>query len=863
MTNASDTLLSSLWRASWQGALTLLFVWLLCRLLAGRLSADTHCWLWRLAYAKLLIGLLWGGAIFVPLLAPAPPFPSAAPSSVVSTSQANPVPKATAPAAAPEHLAAPVYAPGAPLRGWRVALAAAYAMGVAVCLGRLLLAARRTRRILRSAVAFPAGPETECADELAGRMDLRRVPPVAHSALVNSPVLVAGQILLPADAQYSPEEMRMILAHEFAHVRRRDLLWEWLGTLVQVVFFFHPLVLLARREERLVREAAADAVALHITQAPAADYGRLLLSLALGQGHQHPTLAGSVGVIEGGSPLRRRLLALRDAASPPATRRNLWRIAITLVPLMALVFVPWRVTHGQAKPPVAPPASTPPAYPAVPVGNKRITGVVRDQAGTPVAGISVGLGWVTKTQFIDAGQAVTDPHGRFAFSHLPAGGFECQVSSEDGLNSAGQYVPLTLAQDVAVTLGDSDVEKDLSVVVTPGVLVRGRVVDEQTGKPVAGASVIAGSVPSGSDPADWAVWPGASNGTTDAQGIYKVRVMPGNVFVRVEQTSGGPLMSERVRPAARTVRVRLGQVASAPDIPVSFDPIIVFTGPTGQPVANTPVLITSSNMAQGSPMIDDRTDGTGTVVLSYFEGGTFRTSQNGLYASGTYQWSPGRPLVIQTDGQTLNFPDGVGRVQMTAEETAVVVGHVVSEDEAPIPNALVTVYETDPKSHYGLGNHQFRTDASGNFRAPLDPNGQYQASVRADGFNQVMVSKTPLALTKGVPTDLGTIHLVHATGTVSGRIVDQAGRPMPGILASVDGEQTGNSAALTDSQGRFRIPNVVPGEPLHLTLCLKGELVDGDSGNAGFQSNEQMDLNGVQASPMERQFVWSPHSGGY
>ena len=77
MTDAIDgllsSLLSSLWRASWQGALALVLALLLCRVLARRLPADAHCWLWRLSYVKLLVGLLWGGAVLLPVLALAPP----------------------------------------------------------------------------------------------------------------------------------------------------------------------------------------------------------------------------------------------------------------------------------------------------------------------------------------------------------------------------------------------------------------------------------------------------------------------------------------------------------------------------------------------------------------------------------------------------------------------------------------------------------------------------------------------------------------------------------------------------------------------------------------------------------------------
>lgn len=45
------------WRACMQGSLAILIVWAACRLFP-RLPTQVRCWLWRLAYAKLLIALL-------------------------------------------------------------------------------------------------------------------------------------------------------------------------------------------------------------------------------------------------------------------------------------------------------------------------------------------------------------------------------------------------------------------------------------------------------------------------------------------------------------------------------------------------------------------------------------------------------------------------------------------------------------------------------------------------------------------------------------------------------------------------------------------------------------------------------------
>ena len=51
-------ILPALWRASWQGGAALLLVFVLCRAVR-RIPAQAQCWLWRLAYVKLLIAGVW------------------------------------------------------------------------------------------------------------------------------------------------------------------------------------------------------------------------------------------------------------------------------------------------------------------------------------------------------------------------------------------------------------------------------------------------------------------------------------------------------------------------------------------------------------------------------------------------------------------------------------------------------------------------------------------------------------------------------------------------------------------------------------------------------------------------------------
>ena len=54
-------------RACWQGALALATVWAVCRF-CPRLSGNARAWLWRLAYLKLVVTLVWTAPVTLPLL---------------------------------------------------------------------------------------------------------------------------------------------------------------------------------------------------------------------------------------------------------------------------------------------------------------------------------------------------------------------------------------------------------------------------------------------------------------------------------------------------------------------------------------------------------------------------------------------------------------------------------------------------------------------------------------------------------------------------------------------------------------------------------------------------------------------------
>lgn len=79
---------------------------------------------------------------------------------------------------------------------------------------------------------------------------------------LTSPVaLGADEICLPGRAlsELDPVRMESILAHELAHLVRRDPTWLTIARLIESVFFFQPLNILARRRMQEAAEFASDA----------------------------------------------------------------------------------------------------------------------------------------------------------------------------------------------------------------------------------------------------------------------------------------------------------------------------------------------------------------------------------------------------------------------------------------------------------------------------------------------------------------------------------------------------------------------------------------------------------------------------
>ena len=176
------------------------------------------------------------------------------------------------------------------------------------------------------------------------------------------PVIV---VPVAALAQLPPAQLEALLAHELAHIRRRDYLVNLLQIVVESLLFYHPAVWWVSSVIRRERELCCDDLAVDIC-GDRIEYSQALLKLE--------EVTPAMSIAASGSGLKQRIARLLSTNEADG-----WAWSAPLAPVLALTAVVvllsgvWWVQGAPPAPPgpsspvVAPAPSEPPAPAAAPV----------------------------------------------------------------------------------------------------------------------------------------------------------------------------------------------------------------------------------------------------------------------------------------------------------------------------------------------------------------------------------------------------------------------------------------------------------------------------------------------------------------
>ncbi len=194
--------------------------------------------------------------------------------------------------------------------------------GVVVNLAGLVLGFWRLHRIASRAAIVRDGPWFDAARQLSEHFRLRA--PVTLLQSDRPAVLVtwgffAPRVMLPRDAEsWDVDRIRVVLAHELAHVQRRDWIVQIGSELLRIACWFNPLMWLAASRLRLESERACDDAVVNLGVS-GRDYALHLLELARQFGRARDVYP-AVAIVPRPSSLERRVTAMLN---PRLSRRPL------------------------------------------------------------------------------------------------------------------------------------------------------------------------------------------------------------------------------------------------------------------------------------------------------------------------------------------------------------------------------------------------------------------------------------------------------------------------------------------------------------------------------------------------------------
>ncbi|MCA9690632.1 MAG: M56 family metallopeptidase [Myxococcales bacterium] len=261
----------------------------------------------------------------------------------------------TRPGAAPAVAAAPVSPVpqdmSPPL--WPSVLALLWVVGAGVAVARQGMAARRFSTQVKERSEVLEDPILEGFLGLCQRAGIRRKVRLTASANITSPVALGrSEICLPQRAVdvLAPAQIQAILAHELAHLERRDTVWFVVASAIESIFFFQPLNSLARRRMQVSAEYLCDDWAAHHT-GTGEHLAKSLAEVATWT-EATPQPAVLPGIVDGQSPLVDRISRLIDNKQDALRiEPTPWRVSAVLAPVALVALVAPRIAAAEDRAP--------------------------------------------------------------------------------------------------------------------------------------------------------------------------------------------------------------------------------------------------------------------------------------------------------------------------------------------------------------------------------------------------------------------------------------------------------------------------------------------------------------------------------
>lgn len=217
-------------------------------------------------------------------------------------------------------------------------------VGVALMISRAIVLVIGAGRLRRRCRPIEDTAVTALVDRLRKALGIARRVRVRVGEQIDVPAVLGvvwPTVLLPASmlSGVPVEQLRAVIAHELAHIRRFDYLVNLAQMLIEAFLFFNPMVWWISRRIRIEREACCDALAAGAT-GDNLEYARALSEVATTL--RAPAFALHAAQAMTGPPESRRLLDRVKRIVTPGHRPHLrlpWYTLVGVLTLSAVILI--------------------------------------------------------------------------------------------------------------------------------------------------------------------------------------------------------------------------------------------------------------------------------------------------------------------------------------------------------------------------------------------------------------------------------------------------------------------------------------------------------------------------------------------
>ncbi|MBN1125019.1 MAG: hypothetical protein JXA82_08425 [Sedimentisphaerales bacterium] len=264
-----------------------------------------------------------------------------------------------------------------------------FSLWVVACTGLGILVLQRTWAVRRLASQSRKADSSlmHLLESCRKRMDIRQNVNIRITSALSTPGVYGifrPVILIPLHVRkrMSMQDLEVIVVHELAHVQRGDLWIKLLQTILQVVYFYNPLLWLANTTIRKIREQAVDETVLVILGKQAGmQYPHTLIQVAK-LAFDRPVLGlRLIGVMESKGLLTERIKIMVHKPNPQSARLGL--VGLTILTALAVFLLPMARAQNSTAPAKEVKVESPPPSQSAPASSSPGV-VIKDDKSAPL-----------------------------------------------------------------------------------------------------------------------------------------------------------------------------------------------------------------------------------------------------------------------------------------------------------------------------------------------------------------------------------------------------------------------------------------------------------------------------------------------